>query len=105
MVRGWRRRKRRRSDCPRGETLSVRPIRPRFSASMAANPAGDACPSRRPGGAVASRFVYARSPRFNPVKRNDEPTVVLEADKPSVKEVVDTRGQEQAVLTIQSLLV
>jgi YD repeat-containing protein len=49
------------TDWPQGETLSVRRIRLRFSASVAANPAGDACPSCRPGGAVGSRFVSARS--------------------------------------------
>ncbi len=38
-------------------------------------------------------------------RRNDEPPAILEADKPSVKEVVDTGRQEQAVLAVQPLFV
>ena len=37
--------------------------------------------------------------------RNDEPSIVLEADEATVKEVVYTRGQEEPVLAIQSLLI
>ena len=38
-------------------------------------------------------------------RRNDQSSVVLEADKSSVKEVVDTRRQEQAILAVQPLFV
>jgi hypothetical protein len=37
--------------------------------------------------------------------RNDEPSIVFETDESTVKEVVNTRRQEQPVLTIQSLFV
>ena len=37
--------------------------------------------------------------------RNDEPSIVLEADEPTVKEVVNTRRQEQPILAIQTLFV
>jgi hypothetical protein len=33
-------------------------------------------------------------------RRNDEPPTILEADKSSVKEVVNARGQQQPVLAI-----
>ena len=38
-------------------------------------------------------------------RRNDEPPAILEADKSTVKEVVDTGRQEQAVLAVQPLFV
>ena len=37
--------------------------------------------------------------------RNDEFSIVLETDESTVKEVVNTRRQEQPVLAIQSLFV
>lgn len=36
---------------------------------------------------------------------NNEPAIVLEADEATVKEVVNTRGQEEPVLAIQSFFV
>jgi hypothetical protein len=38
-------------------------------------------------------------------RRNNQSSIVLKPDKTTVKEVVNTRGQEQPVLSVQSLLV
>ena len=37
--------------------------------------------------------------------RNDEPAIVFEADKTTVKEMVNARRQEQSILAIQSFFI
>jgi hypothetical protein len=38
-------------------------------------------------------------------RRNDEPPVILESDKATVEKVIDTGGQEQAVLAVQPFFI
>jgi hypothetical protein len=38
-------------------------------------------------------------------RRDDQLAGILEADEPSIKQMIDTRREQQAVLTVESLLV
>ena len=38
-------------------------------------------------------------------RRDDKATVVLETEEPAIEEVIDARGKQQSVLTVESLLI
>ena len=55
----------------------------------------------------ASRRVYSHAAQRRQVRhwRNQDVTIVLEADEPAIKQVIDTRRQEQPIFAIQALVI